>query len=1394
MIHIEDLPIEEFIEAVRNLNEYDITEKVDGFNLRFGFDEEGFYTKGKAGDPKRRVSEYGNEFRYSGFKSAHAALSHIIPNLLKTNLMKIGDEIESEVLYGSLPNTVPYSGDMNKLIFLKRTKGDPRIPEIKQELDGMHVTIKITVPKTTDGKTIVNTEEEHKWLFSETRRVEPIIIKRIQDDLEFERMLNDLEAFLVKDSGVANFSNAELISIPLNKRHASVEPEAWKSLKGEIKEKRKAIRDHVMGHKLNIKSKLLVDLVRNIESGFGPEIEDGGWIEGLVLRNDDRIFKIVDKDVFTALNKFNWEVRNKVGGSPKGLNKIDSIVGKIKVALATVVGHPELGTTQRNRYLASNNITKRSLANDIKDFHKTQTAFIKILEKGAQILSRYHIAYERLKSNSAVEIEGLKRKLKINPDLDEKNLESFAELYALLATLEMKARGAKNRNDLVELLIDPNTKINESARNVMELFTDTDAKIEWDGEHAMVQIDDTILHLNATYNYSNSYTLVFSINKRGSASAAKIFSAAYIGFKQFIEVNKPSRLVFAGSDARRTSIYQRLIKRFADDWDVEEIDGIRPNSKGFILTRKKDKIIEITDQDAKHQDALNKTGFWGKQGAGVLPIAMDTGRVLLALRSDEVEQPGTWNVWGGAIDDGEDPYKAALREFREEAGSPGKIVKSKHLHEFRSDTFKYNTFAIYVPKEFKPTLNCESSDAQWFEIGKWPTPLHFGLEEIINKGKLTEGSSSASFRDAGRGKQTGLAKISGGASERIMTQGYNAAEYGTKRKSPYKKTENERAWLAGYDHFKSDKADADLNEGRKLLEYNRPDLMNRYAEVFDAKAETDHQVKLIGTLNHTDEYLQKNNISKIIDPYIKWIIHRYVTDGIRKWEDVLSRVVPGLIRYDQLKKKKKLQPTEMDINRIKSESDLLDIVDSYQEVNLDSQAAQKKSVEQQFYDSGKAKLIMNTTEYKIVIPKTKEASCYFGKNTRWCTAATGSENYFSQYHGIIIILHKPTNKRWQFHFITGEYMDEKDHSISLERFAKKHPAVIKFLTKLNLRSMGFKKFLVKFGKATEAQIISVLSQYSGYIKYVKNPSRKAFLAALSHEGIQINKIKNPSEEQIFAAMKSYPDAYKLLNHTTSENKLKAARINGLTLQLIDNPNQRTMLAAVTQNGEAVEWIGVPTETMKMAAVKNVPEVIGWFDNPSEAIQMAAIKIDPDVIEMIKKPTEAVEIAALTLDPGAFRNFGHEASEAAQLLAVKHNGEFITDIYNPSEAVIWAAVEQDIYVLDNLETSDFSERLQLKIVKNDGWAISYFSNPSEKVQLAAVTQDGYQIDEIRLYDTYDNLIQPNEKVQLAAVKQNGRALGLINDPSEKVQLAAVRQNKKAIEDIEDPSERVKRAAR
>ncbi|HOT88113.1 MAG TPA: cell wall hydrolase [Bacteroidales bacterium] len=140
---------------------------------------------------------------------------------------------------------------------------------------------------------------------------------------------------------------------------------------------------------------------------------------------------------------------------------------------------------------------------------------------------------------------------------------------------------------------------------------------------------------------------------------------------------------------------------------------------------------EYNDLDSS---SINKK-YWddGRGAVGGIFIAEDTGRILLAHRSSEVDfEPLTWGTWGGKIDKNESPENALIREIKEETKYNGNY-KIVYLWTFtdKKYNFKCHNYLILVPFQFYPRLNWENDNFKWVEWGKWPYPMHFGLEELI---------------------------------------------------------------------------------------------------------------------------------------------------------------------------------------------------------------------------------------------------------------------------------------------------------------------------------------------------------------------------------------------------------------------------------------------------------------------------------------------------------------------------------------------------------------------------------------------------------------------------------------------------------------------------------------
>lgn len=184
--------------------------------------------------------------------------------------------------------------------------------------------------------------------------------------------------------------------------------------------------------------------------------------------------------------------------------------------------------------------------------------------------------------------------------------------------------------------------------------------------------------------------------------------------------------------------------------------------------------------------------------------------------------------------------------------------------------------------------------------------------------------------------------------------------------------------------------------------------------------------------------------------YHDWLVKNYANGGINKLDD-LSKAHEALNIYH--KHAAHIEPK--DIHQVKGLHHLQEITEPHAERKTKSEErdATEKELEPE------RTMVHDSKEHQVVIPHTERASIHYGKNTKWCTAATGSRNYFNDYspHGnLFYFLHKPTNKRHAIFvphkpIVDGEYQapeafDEEDRPISPREVTKIHDPAVDHMT------------------------------------------------------------------------------------------------------------------------------------------------------------------------------------------------------------------------------------------------------------------------------------------------------------------------------------------------------------
>lgn len=124
---------------------------------------------------------------------------------------------------------------------------------------------------------------------------------------------------------------------------------------------------------------------------------------------------------------------------------------------------------------------------------------------------------------------------------------------------------------------------------------------------------------------------------------------------------------------------------------------------------------------------------WGRHGAaGLLLTDFRRTGVVLQRRSALVHHGGTWALMGGAIERGESPLQAALREAYEEEGLD--LGGVRPVRTFRGAThpdWSYTYVLAESPRADDPVVSSggwESDGAQWVDLDQVPAlALHPGL-------------------------------------------------------------------------------------------------------------------------------------------------------------------------------------------------------------------------------------------------------------------------------------------------------------------------------------------------------------------------------------------------------------------------------------------------------------------------------------------------------------------------------------------------------------------------------------------------------------------------------------------------------------------------------------------
>lgn len=182
----------------------------------------------------------------------------------------------------------------------------------------------------------------------------------------------------------------------------------------------------------------------------------------------------------------------------------------------------------------------------------------------------------------------------------------------------------------------------------------------------------------------------------------------------------------------------------------------------------------------------------------------------------------------------------------------------------------------------------------------------------------------------------------------------------------------------------------------------------------------------------------------ILLPLTKWVLKLYEKNPKQVMnelqllninDNVTNDNINILQMFQRLKDLNILTNNSADIGRYSSIRELYTVIKMFNPADLegDNTERKKKLMRSEFVEArNDIERLYEDNEWLVVVPKSYEASCYWGHDTKWCTAYKDQRTYYDNYSRqgrLYINIDKRDGSKFQFHFESDSFMDEYDHEI-----------------------------------------------------------------------------------------------------------------------------------------------------------------------------------------------------------------------------------------------------------------------------------------------------------------------------------------------------------------------------
>jgi tetratricopeptide (TPR) repeat protein len=410
----------------------------------------------------------------------------------------------------------------------------------------------------------------------------------------------------------------------------------------------------------------------------------------------------------------------------------------------------------------------------------------------------------------------------------------------------------------------------------------------------------------------------------------------------------------------------------------------------------------------------------------------------------------------------------------------------------------------------------------------------------------------------------------------------------------------------------------------------------------------------------------------------QWLIKTYILDDKFKLED-LGRVDAALSAFERFKRKLPVEQRELSL--FKSLRELEALIDPFVkaettarlERDLSSTMGREKRRLEELKARDESIIIQEAKGLPtIAVPMTEFASCWWGRGTKWCTAAE-KDNAFARYHKAapLVVIVCPDGAKFQIHVEKDDiqFMDNTDNTVD-------------------------KKTIQKRWDEFQSLIYWALHQNGYALQYI--PEEKITLE-LYQMAIELNG----------EALHFVPK-----DKRTFDLCYIAVKQNGQALEYVPEDQRTPELCrlAIEQYGQALGYIPKEHRTLELCRVAIQQDGQALYDVPTKFKKSdfcyLAVQQDGCALEYVPEDLKNLELYRIAVEQNGRALYAVPEDQRTPKLcciAVEQNGLALAHIFNElrTPAICRIAVEQNGLALQYISKDKRTPKLcRLAVEQNE----------------------------------------------------------------------------------------------